>query len=419
MSATDNCCQTVINLPGPRGATGPAGTNGTNGVNAYMLATANFTMPAEGASGVASTTDNTAFVVGQVVFWPGLGYLGIIAKPTTTTTTLSNLEDTAAGEYVDNAAPGTIGANGSMISPAGLQGPAGTFSGAAGGDLKDNYPNPLIALGNGLGESIWGNGDDAQTQAAGTDGERLMYDQSALLGVRSAKVNLASAAEVTGTLQTSLFPALTGDVTKPAGSTVTTVPAASITYAKIQNVTDARLLGRSSGSAGAPQEISIAGSLTLSAGVLTGANTPSWAYLRHQETAGVDAGGFTSGVGAQIVAINTEVNDDSSIVSLSSNQMTIAAGTYRVRARAPGYQIASHRLQVYDVTNSAVLAYGSSCRCTTDQVDSWLFAKITLAVSTIIKLERFGSATKAVNGCGFAVGNGTEVYAEIWIEKLA
>jgi hypothetical protein len=43
----------------------------------------------------------------------------------------------------------------------------------------------------------------------------------------------------------------------------------AVTYAKIQNVTDARLLGRSAGSAGAPQEIAVGTGLNLSAGTLS------------------------------------------------------------------------------------------------------------------------------------------------------
>lgn len=49
------------------------------------------------------------------------------------------------------------------------------------------------------------------------------------------------------------------------------VPNSLITYAKIQNVTDARLLGRSAGSNGAPQEIQVGSGLLLSSGVLSAA----------------------------------------------------------------------------------------------------------------------------------------------------
>jgi hypothetical protein len=45
--------------------------------------------------------------------------------------------------------------------------------------------------------------------------------------------------------------------------------ATGVTYAKIQHVTDARLLGRSQGTNGVPQEISVGAGLTLASGALT------------------------------------------------------------------------------------------------------------------------------------------------------
>jgi hypothetical protein len=63
--------------------------------------------------------------------------------------------------------------------------------------------------------------------------------------------------------------ALTGDVTASAGSNATTIANDAVTYAKIQDVTDARLLGRSAGSAGDVQEITVGAGLSLSAGALT------------------------------------------------------------------------------------------------------------------------------------------------------
>lgn len=59
----------------------------------------------------------------------------------------------------------------------------------------------------------------------------------------------------------------------------------AVTYAKIQNVTDARLLGRSAGSAGDCQEITVGAGLTLSGGALTAANG---AILQVQQTTKTD-----------------------------------------------------------------------------------------------------------------------------------
>lgn len=63
---------------------------------------------------------------------------------------------------------------------------------------------------------------------------------------------------------------LTGDVTgSGTGSFAATIANDAVTYAKIQNVTDARLLGRSAGSAGDVQEITVGSGLSLSGGSLT------------------------------------------------------------------------------------------------------------------------------------------------------
>ena len=60
---------------------------------------------------------------------------------------------------------------------------------------------------------------------------------------------------------------LTGDVTSSGNAT--TIANDAVTFAKFQNITDARLLGRSAGSSGDMQEITVGSGLSLSAGNLT------------------------------------------------------------------------------------------------------------------------------------------------------
>lgn len=71
----------------------------------------------------------------------------------------------------------------------------------------------------------------------------------------------------------------TGAAAVPSFRSLVTADLANqlVTYAKIQNVTDSRLLGRSSGSAGAPMEITVGTGLGLAAGVLS--NTATTAAL--------------------------------------------------------------------------------------------------------------------------------------------
>lgn len=60
-----------------------------------------------------------------------------------------------------------------------------------------------------------------------------------------------------------------GDITVSGSGATWTIDPDAVTYAKIQNVTDARLLGRSAGSAGDCQELTVSSPLSLSAGALS------------------------------------------------------------------------------------------------------------------------------------------------------
>jgi hypothetical protein len=83
---------------------------------------------------------------------------------------------------------------------------------------------------------------------------------------------------------------------------------ANVTLAKIANVTDARLLGRSAGSAGAPQEITIGAGLSLSGGSLsaTGVGLPQIAQT-HSPDATYYAVPTARGSAIEIAAITTAI----------------------------------------------------------------------------------------------------------------
>lgn len=61
---------------------------------------------------------------------------------------------------------------------------------------------------------------------------------------------------------------LTGSQIKDADIATSDLANGAVTYEKIQNVSDVRLLGRSAGSAGSPQEITLGTGLSLAAGQL-------------------------------------------------------------------------------------------------------------------------------------------------------
>lgn len=120
-------------MPGPAGEDGTDGAAGAPGENAFTFTTANFTMPAVGGTVTVSVQDSDWASVGQVVYSEFAGYMEVTARPSPVSMTLENLG------YAGNAAPGTIVPLAHEISPAGLQGPAGSAPGGA-----------VLAANNGL-----------------------------------------------------------------------------------------------------------------------------------------------------------------------------------------------------------------------------------------------------------------------------
>lgn len=124
----------VTAVPGPTGAAGAAGAagaDGDDGVAPWTVTTADFTMPAEGATVAVSVLNNSWAFVGQIVQVENAGWMQVTVVPgVPTSVTLRNIENTVAGTYPDNVAPGTVVADPVKIVPAGPTGPAGAATGA-------------------------------------------------------------------------------------------------------------------------------------------------------------------------------------------------------------------------------------------------------------------------------------------------
>lgn len=188
-------------------------------------------MPAYSGTVTAFVTTSAWMTVGETVYIAGAGYMLISGPVTPGQVGLTNPANGTTA-YPANVAPTTPVASGGLVTPAGIQGPTGALTGAAGGQLKGNYPNPNLAVGTTKGDLIVDSGAGGGTAArlaVGTDGTRLIADSTKTLGVDWRVVNLGVAAEITGTLPAANggTGATSGIIAVANGGTGASTPAAA------------------------------------------------------------------------------------------------------------------------------------------------------------------------------------------------
>ena len=163
------------------------------------------------------------------------------------------------------------------------------------------------------------------------------------------------------------------------------------------------------------------GTLDLSPVVLTLPAANRWPLLIYRHTAADGTHGGTATSGSwQTRTINEETVDTDSIGSLSSNQITLPAGTYRLRSECTFYAVGYIQTRLYNVTDAAAIAYGIAGYNAAGQTYPVpLDCRFTLASSKTIRMEYRCTTTSATYGQGEATtwtGN-EEVYATVVITK--
>jgi len=81
--------------------------------------------------------------------------------------------------------------------------------------------------------------------------------------------------------------------------------------------------------------------------------------LEDQKAANTSAQSVSSGVDTQLI-LNTLVRNYGNLVSLTSNQFTLPAGTYYISGSAPSLNVGQARAFIYNVTDAAIAILGTS-----------------------------------------------------------
>ena len=143
-------------------------------------------------------------------------------------------------------------------------------------------------------------------------------------------------------------------------------------------------------------------------------------HVRDEKPSGTTGG--ASVVGSNTRTLNTVLTNTIAGASLSSNQITLPAGTYKVYASAPAYSAEDHRLILYNATDTAneILGTGEYARTLyTVSNRSFVSGLVIITASEVFDLRHIMAAVNA-NGLGIASNDGNvEVYAQISIERIA
>lgn len=137
--------------------------------------------------------------------------------------------------------------------------------------------------------------------------------------------------------------------------------------------------------------------------------------LQDQKAQNTQGGTFTSG-SWQTRTLNTEAADTGGNCSLSSNQFTLDAGTYRIRARAPAAIVGRHQIRLQNITDGSTTLVGSSAYADAGNSvinDSWIAGRFTIAGTKTFELQHQCAGTVTTTGFGAAANFTTEIYAEV------
>ena len=136
----------------------------------------------------------------------------------------------------------------------------------------------------------------------------------------------------------------------------------------------------------------------------------SYAIIADVKASNADGGDFVVGAW-RTRNLNTEIADPDGIVSISSNQFTLGAGTYLIEFSAPACRVASHQTRLYNATTSSEVQIGTSHYARQagghgDQT-SMGASRVTITGSTAFEIQhRCGANSNAgEDDYGFGVGS--------------
>jgi len=153
-------------------------------------------------------------------------------------------------------------------------------------------------------------------------------------------------------------------------------------------------------------------------------NLPKVAFVKDEKVSGSQGGTFTSGAW-RTRDLNT-LTGNTDFISLSSNQITLEAGTYIIEGRAPSFRVDHNKTRLRNITDGSTEIVGTTARTENgvgtgnDESFSFIEGIITITSQKIFELQHQCATTNNTIGFGSASGfSEIETYTTIKITKIS
>ena len=143
------------------------------------------------------------------------------------------------------------------------------------------------------------------------------------------------------------------------------------------------------------------------------------AIFNETQASGTNGGTATSGSYVKRT-LNTTVQNGITGCSIASSVITLPAGTYRLTAQAPVFNVSTNSSRLRNTTDATTTQQGCSNFSSNNNYGySTVEAYFTIAASKNFELQTQVGSTVATNGYGASAGMGDEIYTIVSIEKVA
>lgn len=316
------------------------------------------------------------------------------------------------------------------------------LNGAAGGWHLMN-PKPVAGLfpASSITSSATGNisSTNVQSALAELDTEKQPIDATltALAGVTTAanKLIYATASDTFTTTDLSAFARTFLDDADAAtvratlglviGTNVQAYNALLASVAGLSVVAGDIIYGSGTGAVSRLAKGSDGQYLTLSSGV------PAWGYnpsapdiIAEDQKASGTAGGAASATTTATRTLNTLVRNNGTLGTLSSNAITLPAGTYYAEWSTPGYRCDAIQSRLYNQTDASVIGTGTAVFSESGASGATATSEgsvtFTISGSKAVRVEMYSRTARATDGLGVAASSGFgEVYSRLCIWRIA